>query len=223
MRRTSAFTLIELLIVVAIIGILAAIAVPNFLNAQIRAKVARSVADCRNVGVAVESFRVERGMLPIDIWDDDNGVGLERLKQYFGNIANPAKATRLMRDVLAPLTTPVTYIATIPQDPFLKDPVTQARSETWTGQLDTYTYFDRDPAVPDTPWNHDHNIRGYQPGNQAISQVKPLGDGEFAFIGAGPDGEVVQSGFRGLPYDTSNGLVSNGNITWRSSGGIDGG
>lgn len=54
-----AFTLIELLIVVAIIGILAAIAVPNFLNAQVRAKVSRSLADLRSIGSAIQMYRLD--------------------------------------------------------------------------------------------------------------------------------------------------------------------
>ncbi|RJP33938.1 MAG: prepilin-type N-terminal cleavage/methylation domain-containing protein [Candidatus Omnitrophota bacterium] len=53
------FTLIELLIVVAIIGILAAIAVPNFMNAQIRAKVSRSLADQRTLELAILQYMAD--------------------------------------------------------------------------------------------------------------------------------------------------------------------
>jgi len=58
------FTLIELLIVVAIIGILAAIAVPNFLEAQTRAKISRVKADFRTIATAVETYRVDHNTYP---------------------------------------------------------------------------------------------------------------------------------------------------------------
>lgn len=55
------FSLIELLIVVVIISILAAIAVPSFLDAQHRAKSTRAKSDLRSLTTAVEAYRVDHG------------------------------------------------------------------------------------------------------------------------------------------------------------------
>ena len=63
-KKESGFTLIELLIVIAIIGILAAIAIPNLLNALQRGKQKRTMADMRNLATAIESYNVDNNVYP---------------------------------------------------------------------------------------------------------------------------------------------------------------
>lgn len=63
-RMRRGFSLIELMIVVAIIGILAAVAVPSFLDATDEAKAARIQADLATVGSAVEIYYAKNGNYP---------------------------------------------------------------------------------------------------------------------------------------------------------------
>jgi general secretion pathway protein G len=65
-RRTgsSGFTLIELLIVVAIIGIIFAIAVVNMINAIQRGKQKRSMADIRSLSTALEAYATDMNLYP---------------------------------------------------------------------------------------------------------------------------------------------------------------
>jgi general secretion pathway protein G len=64
LKKQKGFTLIELLIVVAIIGIIAAIAIPNLLNAIDRGKQKRTMADLRSVGTAVEEYAIDNSFYP---------------------------------------------------------------------------------------------------------------------------------------------------------------
>jgi len=63
-KNSKGFTLIELLIVVAIIGIIAAIAVPSLLSAIQRSKQKRSMADMRSIGTALETYQIDYNKYP---------------------------------------------------------------------------------------------------------------------------------------------------------------
>ncbi|NKB87433.1 MAG: prepilin-type N-terminal cleavage/methylation domain-containing protein [Acidobacteria bacterium] len=60
-REQGGFSLIELLIVVAIIGIIATIAVPQLLDAIDRGRQRRTMADMRNIATANGTYRVDEG------------------------------------------------------------------------------------------------------------------------------------------------------------------
>ncbi len=185
------FTLIELLIVVAIIGILAAIAIPNFLQAQVRSKVARSLADERTIDLALSQYNVDNngfppscGSAPLPSWCPPGGLPLiERIN---------------------PLTTPVDYLPSYPTDAF-------GYVVPGFNDMKYYLYYDpRDSEgwifyrfLPESGWTG------------GLPRV-----GQWIVQGFGPDNELetILVFWRGVtptlfyPYDPTNGTISRGDI-----------
>jgi prepilin-type N-terminal cleavage/methylation domain-containing protein len=190
MRFMRAFTLIELLIVVAIIAILAAIAVPNFLEAQVRAKVSRVYGELRTYATAYEAYKVDHNRYPRE-YDVNYG---DRL--YFGESIVGRNGWWI--------STPIAYLSTA----FLTDPFvpynTQKFEQLYTyqnlvdraenrtkGRGPTFTAAFTDLAIP---FYGDWRAGSYGP------------DKQFGVAG------VVNSGQ--MTYDATNGTISSGQI-WR--------
>ncbi len=84
-KKRKGFMLIELIIVIAIVGILAAVAVPNLVGMTNEAKVAKIQADLSTIGTAAEVYYVKNGKYPASlsdlVGDNDNA--------YLKNLPDP--------------------------------------------------------------------------------------------------------------------------------------
>ena len=71
-KKRGGFTLVEIMIVVAIIALLAAIAVPNFLRARKRSQATRVLEDLRMIDAAIDQYAIENNKKSGDsvVWTD---------------------------------------------------------------------------------------------------------------------------------------------------------
>ncbi len=95
MRRTSAFTLVEIMIVVAIIALLAAMALPSFLRARERAKDAKFMNALRIATDAFQMYAMENNTYPADA---NRAVVPAGMALYFGPTLDWTKPTPIGGD-----------------------------------------------------------------------------------------------------------------------------
>lgn len=183
-----AFTLIELLIVVAIIAVLAAIATPNFLEAQTRSKLARVKSDMRTLMTSLESYGIDHNAYPA-------------AEGFF----KPMPSDRFNA-----LTTPIAYITSVPRDPFSRRTGNSyedsIRAFDHQEPLDTYLYnlatHQFGPGNIDTKYNRM---------SWSLTSGGPDRIIEFPYYAFADT--FIKSGSHILyVYDASNGTVSSGEI-----------
>jgi prepilin-type N-terminal cleavage/methylation domain-containing protein len=204
--KRAAFTLIELLIVVAIIAILAAIAVPNFLEAQTRSKVSRVKSDLRSVATAAEAYCVDFNHYPYPLM----GVIAFRDNMFPPNNASLAGYLEFIME----LSTPVAYLSSVAiHDPFMPDPQSVKAYNGWdlpSFYKNSCLYFNYDGF-----WGTNYGAPAY-----AIPKFNG-----YCLASYGPDRgsdgiehiacEAVAPNYKpnyGRVYDPTNGTMSHGDI-----------
>jgi type IV pilus assembly protein PilA len=94
MKKQQGFTLIELMIVVAIIGILAAIAIPAYQDYTIRAQVSEGISLASGAKTAIAEYYQNNGDMPAD----NTVAGIEAPAVIFGKYVNDVTVARVDAD-----------------------------------------------------------------------------------------------------------------------------
>ncbi|HUT22815.1 MAG TPA: hypothetical protein VM492_00590 [Sumerlaeia bacterium] len=186
----------------AIIAILAAIAVPNFLEAQVRSKVSRVKSDMRAMATAIESYATDHGRPPIGMCEYSNVT----LLGWGGH-----------RDICySQLTTPVAYMTSIMHDPFGAKTTQENRAEAAAYFYQAY-YAWGDGGYYDNMYPR-VRAKGYTWSMYSLGPQMMEWPPWFEQMVADPQGYDALSNI----YDSSNGTQSGGKIYRTSKGDLQG-
>jgi len=203
--RCRGFTILEVLIAVTIIAILAAIAIPNLLSAQFRAKVARAANDLRTAATALEAYRVDHNAYP----------------------PTPLVEPAVLTVIPTRLSTPTAYITTAQlPDIFMEQIVPEYYGLNSEGNLRQYSERPPEPEGADPIAGRRYYYQLLDDARRGENARRNLGrripfNGLWELASVGPNGKRDTGDIDGdgpmprtmhIPYDPTNGSKSAGNI-----------
>ena len=199
MFNTRGFTLIELLIVIAIILILISIALPNFLEAQIRGKVAAAQQDLYAATTALEQFRIDKKFYPPDgRWNYGLQPFVNNLMKKKPPNINSINYWRFNDHT--ELTTPTAYLKQLPREPFVQGTFWWEGSFLYENTENIATEF-KNPAMTEV----------YTLTNGKMTRLAGKTRVLWHLSSLGPDKEKNEA-FDWIEYSPTNGTVSKGEI-----------
>jgi len=177
MKEIKGFTIVELLIVIAIISVITAIAVPNFMSANIRAKVSGVRSEMGSIAIALEDYKIDNKSYPSQ--PEDSGLGPDEIAEADKTISETTVAG--LGKLIYPTTSDKTevYLSRIPGDPF-----NEKGKEDWDGSGEAhnhhYSYFTTGDTTP-TGWalvsygpDGDKDIDNYTEAKNAVNNGTDL-------------------------------------------------